>query len=208
MEYVLHRKSNCKKIKIRVVEGVVCVSAPFTVSKKIIDDFVQEQETWIKNQLDKNTQSKENDLICLLGNECRLHYINQKMCYVDGHDLYVYSDKVLIQKFLKQNIKKYIDLRFEFFCEQLHIHDISLQYGFYKSKWGSCTPSKHKICFNVNLIFMPLEFVDAIILHELAHLYHLNHSKDFYTLLCTWMPNYKEIMKENKNKPIPRLWKD
>ncbi|WP_296054913.1 YgjP-like metallopeptidase domain-containing protein [uncultured Holdemanella sp.] len=206
MKYVLHRKSNCKKIKIRVVEGVVCVSAPFTVSKKIIDDFVQEQEAWIKNQLDKNTQSKENDLICLLGNEYRLHYINQKMCYVDGHDVYMYSDKVLIQKFLKQNAKKYIDLRFEFFCEQLHIHDISLQYGFYKSKWGSCTPSKHKICFNVNLIFMPLEFIDAIILHELAHLYHLNHSKDFYDLLCTWMPNYKEIMKENKKLPIPKLY--
>lgn len=206
MKYVLHRKSNCKKIKIRVVEGVVCVSAPFTVSKKIIDDFVQEQEAWIKNQLDKNTQSKENDLICLLGNEYRLHYINQRRCYVKDYDLYLYSDKVLIQKFLKQNAKKYIDLRFEFFCEQLQIHGISLQYGFYKSKWGSCTPSKHKICFNVNLIFMPLEFIDAIILHELAHLYHLNHSKDFYDLLCTWMPNYKEIMKENKKLPIPKLY--
>ena len=182
------------------------MSAPFTISKKIIDDFVQEQEAWIKNQLDKNTQSKENDLICLLGNEYRLHYINQKMCYVDDHDLYMYSDKVLIQRFLKQNAKKYIDLRFEFFCEQLNIHDISLQYGFYKSKWGSCTPSTHKICFNVNLIFMPLEFIDAIILHELAHLYHLNHSKDFYTLLCTWMPNYKEILKENKKRPIPKLY--
>ena len=145
MEFVLHRKSNCKKIKIRVVEGVVCVSAPFTVSKKIIDDFVQEQEAWIKNQLDKNTQSNENDLICLLGNEYRLHYINQRRCYVKDYDLYLYSDKVLIQKFLKQNAKKYIDLRFEFFCEQLQIHGISLQYGFYKSKWGSCTPSKHKI---------------------------------------------------------------
>ena len=206
MEYVLHRKSNCKKIKIRVVEGVVCVSAPFTVSKKIIDDFVHEQEAWIKNQLDKNTQSKENDLICLLGNEYRLHYINQKMCYVAGNALYLYPDKTLIQKFLKQNAKKYIDLRFEFFCEQLNIHNISLQYGFYKSKWGSCTPSKHKICFNVNLIFMPLEFVDAIILHELAHLFHFNHSKDFYNLLCTWMPNYRQVLKENKRNPIPNLY--
>ena len=206
MEYILHKKSNCKRIKIRVVKGVVCVSAPLNVSKKIIDDFVQEQEAWIKNQLDKNTQSKENDLICLLGNEYRLHYINQKMCYVAGNALYLYPDKTLIQKFLKQNAKKYIDLRFEFFCEQLHIRNISLQYGFYKSKWGSCTPSKHKICFNVNLIFMPLEFVDAIILHELAHLYHLNHSKEFYDLLCTWMPNYKEIMKKNKKNPIPNLY--
>ena len=173
MVYVLHRKSNCKKIKIRVVEGVVQVSAPFTVSKREIDRFVHEQEAWIENQLDKCALSKENDLISLLGNEYKLHYI---------------------------------DLRFKFFCEQLNIHDISLQYGFYKSKWGSCTPSKHKICFNVNLIFMPLEFVDAIILHELAHLYHLNHSKDFYNLLCTWMPNYKEIIKRYKKISIPNLY--
>ena len=48
MEYVLHRKSYCKKIKIRVVKGVVQVSAPFYVSKREIDDFVKEQETWIK----------------------------------------------------------------------------------------------------------------------------------------------------------------
>lgn len=131
MEYVLHRKSNCKKIKIRVVKGVVQVSAPFYVSKREIDDFVKEQETWIQNQLSKYTVSKENDKIPLLGNE---------------------------------------------------------------------------FSFNVNLIFMPLEFVDAIILHELAHLYHLNHSKEFYDLLCTWMPNYKEIMKKNKKNPIPNLY--
>ena len=44
MEYVLHRKSNCKKIKIRVVKGVVQVSAPFYVSNREIDDFVKEHE--------------------------------------------------------------------------------------------------------------------------------------------------------------------
>ena len=51
MEYVLHRKSNCKKIKIRVIEGVVCVSAPLNVSKREIDDFVKEQLAWIEKSL-------------------------------------------------------------------------------------------------------------------------------------------------------------
>lgn len=67
MEYILHKKSNCKRIKIRVVKGVVCVSAPLNVSKREIDDFVKEQSAWIKNQLSKYTLSKENDLISLLG---------------------------------------------------------------------------------------------------------------------------------------------
>ena len=91
MEYVLHRKSNCKKIKIRVVKGVVQVSAPFYVSKREIDDFVKEQEIWIKNQLSKYTVSKENDKIPLFGNEYRLHYIDQRKCYVEDYDLYLYQ---------------------------------------------------------------------------------------------------------------------
>lgn len=206
MEYVLSRKTNCTKIKIRVNEGVVQVSAPFSVSKKVIDEFVHEQEAWIKEQMDKNPILKNNDIVELLGDSFHLHFIDVPRCYVEKDQLYLFPNKELIQRFLKKNAKKHIDLRFEFFCEQLQIHNISLQYGFYKSKWGSCTPKKHKICFNVNLIFMPLEFIDAIILHELAHLYHLNHSKDFYDLLCTWLPEYKQVMKKYKNRSIPRLW--
>ena len=206
MDYVLSRKTNCTKIKIRVIEGVVQVSAPFSVSKKVIDEFVHEQEAWIKEQMDKNPILKNNDIVELLGDSFHLHFIDVPRCYVEKDQLYLFPNKELIQRFLKKNAKKYIDLQFEFFCEQLQIHNISLQYGFYKSKWGSCTPKKHKICFNVNLIFMPLEFIDAIILHELAHLYHLNHSKDFYDLLCTWLPEYKQVMKKYKNRSIPRLW--
>lgn len=206
MEYVLSRKTNCTKIKIRVIEGVVQVSAPFSVSKKVIDEFVHEQEAWIKEQMDKNPILKNNDIVELLGESFHLHFIDVPRCYVEKDQLYLFPNKELIQRFLKKNAKKYIGLRFEFFCEQLQIHNISLQYGFYKSKWGSCTPKKHKICFNVNLIFMPLEFIDVIILHELAHLYHLNHSKDFYDLLCTWLPEYKQVMKKYKNRSIPRLW--
>ena len=182
------------------------MSAPFSVSKKVIDEFVHEQEAWIKEQMDKNPILKNNDIVELLGESFHLHFIDVPRCYVEKDQLYLFPNKELIQRFLKKNAKKYIDLRFEFFCEQLQIHNISLQYGFYKSKWGSCTPKKHKICFNVNLIFMPLEFIDAIILHELAHLYHLNHSKDFYDLLCTWLPEYKQVMKKYKNRSIPRLW--
>ena len=107
MKYVLHRKSNSKKIKIRVVKGVVQVSAPFYVSQREIDDFVKEQETWIQNQLSKYTVSKENDKIPLLGNEYRLHYIDQRKCYVEDYDLYLYPDTKLIQLFLKSFANNY-----------------------------------------------------------------------------------------------------
>ena len=206
MEYQLKRRKNAKKIKIRVVEGAVIVSAPFYVSTSVIDRFVKSQQDWIQNQKDKNPILQSGDVVTLFGNTYTLTYIEQKRCYVQDNRLYLYPNKAMIQSFLKKNAKKQIDQRFHFFCEQLHIHDISLHYGFYKSKWGSCTPRKKKICFNVNLIFMPLSFVDAILLHEIAHLFYLNHGKEFYNLLCTWMPNYKQVIKECKSSPIPRLY--
>lgn len=206
MKYQLNRRTNAKKIKIRVEEGVVVVSAPFYVSKDVIDRFVESQKDWVQTQLDKNPILKNGDFVTLFGNKYVLTYIETKRCFVKGNQLYLYPDKDLIQSFLKKNAKKYIDQRFSFFCEQLHIQDISLRYGFYKSKWGSCTPRKKRICFNVNLIFMPLPFMDAIILHELAHLFYLNHGKEFYNLLCTWMPDYKKIIKECKVIQIPRLY--
>ncbi len=112
----------------------------------------------------------------------------------------------MIDKFLYKNIKNYMESRFDYFCKQLNIEGISLKFSVYKSKWGSCTPKKRMICFNVNLIFMPLDFIDAIILHELAHLYYLNHSKDFYDLLLCWMPNYKDVIKKGKEYKVPRLY--
>ena len=103
MEYILHKKSNCKRIKIRVVKGVVCVSAPLNVSTREIDDFVKEQSAWIKNQLSKYTLSKENDLISLLGKDTfnKLGYktkinTHTTSCINLFLDIYLYSEYRLI----------------------------------------------------------------------------------------------------------------
>lgn len=206
MDYILRRSKLNKKIKIRVQDGHVYVSAPTYALKSEIDGFVESQKSWIEMQLAKNPLLQSGNQIQLFGKEYVLYYIDLKKCYVDQNIFYLNRDKVLIQNFLKQNFAKYAKKRFDYFCEQLHINSIDLQYGFYKSKWGSCTPSQKKICLNVNLIFMPLDFLDAILLHEIAHLFYLNHSKDFYKLLCTWMPNYKDVIRCYKHKRIPRLY--
>lgn len=206
MDYILRRSKRNKKIKIRVQDGLVYVSAPTYARKYEIDRFVHSQKNWIDTQIKKNPLLQNKDRIQLFEKEYILCFIDMKKCYVDQNIFYLYRDKVLIQTFLKQNFSKYAQMRFDYFCEQLHIHSIHLHYGFYKSKWGSCTPSQRKICLNVNLIFMPLDFIDAILLHEMAHLFYLNHSSDFYKLLCTWMPSYKDVIRRCKDQKIPRLY--
>ena len=66
-----------------------------------------------------------------------------------------------------------------------------------KYAWGSCSANKN-ITINYNLIKYSKEAIRYVILHELCHLKYMNHSKDFWKLVETYMPNYKEIKKEFK----------
>jgi predicted metal-dependent hydrolase len=64
-----------------------------------------------------------------------------------------------------------------------------------KRTWGSCTSLKN-LNFNYRIIFLPSHLQDYIIVHELCHLHELNHSLRFWSLLATYIPNYKACMAE------------
>ena len=66
-----------------------------------------------------------------------------------------------------------------------------------KSRWGSCS-YKNSISLNSRLLMLPQRLSDYVIVHELAHIVHKNHSKDFWALVEKFYPEYKEARKELK----------
>lgn len=66
-----------------------------------------------------------------------------------------------------------------------------------KYAWGSCT-SKKNITINLELIKYSQQAIRYVILHELCHIKHMNHSKEFWNLVEKYMPEYKKIKKEFK----------
>ena len=59
-----------------------------------------------------------------------------------------------------------------------------------KSRWGSCS-SRGTLSFNYRLIFAPPIILDYVVVHELCHLTHMNHSKDFWNMVKQVMPDYQ-----------------
>ena len=59
-----------------------------------------------------------------------------------------------------------------------------------KSRWGSCS-SRGTLSFNYRLVFAPPAVLDYVVVHELCHLTHMNHSKDFWNMVASVMPDYK-----------------
>ncbi len=60
-----------------------------------------------------------------------------------------------------------------------------------EKRFGSCS-GKNRLCFSWRLMLYPPEAVDYVVVHELAHIRHKNHGRDFYALIASVLPDYRE----------------
>ena len=103
-----------------------------------------------------------------------------------------YIDKG-IKNLLKNNTNALLKVKLPYWSQKTGI-----EYNSYKvrdsiTRYGSCVPKTKDLRFSSRLIMLPEEVADAIIVHELCHIIHSNHSKDFYNLVKAYIPDYEEI---------------
>jgi predicted metal-dependent hydrolase len=73
-----------------------------------------------------------------------------------------------------------------------------------RSRWGSCS-SKRNLNFNYRIVFLPEHLVDYIIVHELCHLEHFNHSKNFWDAMARTMPDFHIRKQELFTIPLHQI---
>ncbi len=106
------------------------------------------------------------------------------------------SDKI---EFYKEKARKYIPWRVAELAEKNWLTYNVIKITSARTRWGSCT-SKKNLNFSFRLILAPKEVIDYVIIHELSHLIHMNHSRRFWTQVAEMMPDYKvheKWLKEN-----------
>ena len=101
----------------------------------------------------------------------------------------------LIKKLLKANTESVIAERLPYWSQitQIDYNEVKVRDAI--TRYGSCMPSKKNLYFSSRLIMLPQDKIDAIIVHELCHMRHKYHNKEFYDLVAKYIPNYREIDK-------------
>lgn len=96
---------------------------------------------------------------------------------------------------------EFLQSRVEFYSDVMSLQYRQLKFRKMRRRWGSCS-SEGVITLNKELLKLEQQFVDYIVVHELAHLVHMNHSKQFHDLVDRYLPQSQKLRKELKNIQI------
>lgn len=185
----------------------VIVKAPMYVSKKAIDEVVTNQEQWIQEAIAKKQQLIENNWlrkkkILYLGeyrNICMIYEINgeNKVEYQNGK--FYISVKDLEELTIRKQMYQFIQTKATLllieltdkYCVLLGCEYKKISVRNQKTRWGSCSNKGH-LSYNIKIMCAPLDKIEYIVLHEVMHLKHFNHSMFFWQAIEEVMPDYKE----------------
>jgi hypothetical protein len=222
------RRARQKNINLYVKEsGDVLVTSNLRVSQSSIQLFLKEKENWIVSKV-KETKKKQSrlpkflfqngDVFYYLGQPifwfddfsenksisfqmdgvhliCKrpIHLVNRENCLVTHQAL---------RSYYKASAANQLRSRYLYWTDKMDAGESSLAINEVKSCWGSCN-SKKTISLNWKLIVAPIDVIDYVIIHELAHLTYMNHSKVFWQKVDAYCRDRKSKanwLKNNREK--------
>ncbi len=218
-QFLMHKTITCKELCATLIyapklkhsyirvhhDSSIVIKTPCKQERYAVD-FFHEKESWIRKQLHKNSLHKTlhvnlEDEVLLFGeiysiDSDEAQYLRKKLQRLQTSN----KTKVLsaYDNFYKYMAQEYLPQRVRYFADIMHLEYKTLKFRKMKSRWGSCSSAKI-ITLNTQLIKVHKELIDYVIVHELAHLVHMNHSKDFHDLVENYLPDAKNLRTKLKN---------
>lgn len=182
---IITRKA-IKRIIFRIENGEIHVSAPYFVNDKtILSSFYDLPKSFL-SRLDRKKEQGQ-DYIYLLGKK---YPLCQALETPKEHAI-TYINQEDLEKKLSSVAKEVIEQRVRFYEEKMKITPpYRVRIRKMKTRYGTNSRKTHTLTFALLLVHYPLSVIDAIVVHELAHHRHFDHSDAFYQEVYTYYPHY------------------
>lgn len=196
-------KKRNKNIYFRVKEDLeIYVTCPYLTSEAKIKRLLNEnEEVLYKMILNAEKKNEKKTFFNFLGKQYDIViYNNAKSPIFDTDKVYV-KNKAMLEKFRRSEAEEIFRNRFDI-CYSMFEEDIpypTLKIRKMKAKWGYCNKKENVVMLNLELIGYSIDDIDYVIIHELSHLVHFDHSKEFWNTVKKYKPNYKENKKVLKD---------
>lgn len=165
-EYSIKRSSR-KTIAIQVDKNCsITVRAPYSVSDKEIERFLAEKKSWLEKAILSQRERAKKEKY--------------------------YSEEQISA--MRQKAKEIIPQKVSYYSKIMGVAPTAVKINSAKTRYGSCS-GKNSLNFSLYLMDKDERFIDYVVVHELAHIKHHNHSKAFYSFVEKYMPDYKTISK-------------
>jgi predicted metal-dependent hydrolase len=210
-DVLIRRKPYKRSIGLTLqVNGRIRVSAPVQTPMKEIRDFLQKHVDWLETNAKRFSELRsayppkayvEGEEFLYLGRRVKLHFEQgarrKTSCSVRGDELLVllpsgdlpYGSEIIdaIDACYESEGRRILGDRLKYFSDRMELWPSAVSYRSQKTRWGSCS-SRGRVSLNWRLAFAPPEIIDYVVVHELSHLKHYNHSARFWALVETQIP--------------------
>lgn len=192
-------KKNNRNTYIRVKNGVIIATTNYLCTKKSIINLIKENEQSIKKMIEqdeKKINKKENfyyfgKTYDIIYGFSEIEFTEDKIYAKDEKKLTKYINEDIYNIFLER-----LNYWYQLFEEKIPVPNLKIRKM--TSRWGVCNIKSHNVTLNYNLSQYDISCLDYVIVHELSHFIHPNHSKEFWALVEKYYPKYKECRKKLK----------
>jgi predicted metal-dependent hydrolase len=207
------RKPHRRRLSVSIhINGRARVIVARSTRNSEISDFLRENSSWVRRRFDEIEKQRSlhppkkfinGEKLLFLGEEHELVVLNSPMnrprivrrdqclvCFLPKNHTPELVRRTLL-KFYEREARQLFKDRIDILSQKMGLYPTSLSFRSQKSRWGSCS-SKGRISLNWRLLAAPSDVIDYVLIHELGHLRHADHSKNFWNLVKAHAPHFND----------------
>jgi len=216
---IVYSKNRRMTVGFKVDDNTLIVISPKCVSKEFLMQLIDKRKYWAIERIEKRKNKRNfinNNRILFLGDELELVIKENNLLKNGGYCENLSNDKLLVnisknysddllmdivKKWYIDRCQKLMEERTSYYSKKYNMNYGKISIKEQKTVWGTCN-FKNNLTFNWKIMMFEPDVVDYLVVHELVHTLHKNHSAEYWKKVESILPNYKMLNNLLKNHNV------